>query len=109
MTKPSRKAAANIEIDFEAFMALPDTVFEPVSCLEPEAIATLQYMAPQWAEAKAPAVKASSASRPCKRVWDIADAMKGSRRCDVIRACEAEGIATNTAKTQYQQWYSLNK
>lgn len=51
----------------------------------------------------------STTERPCKSVWAIADEMKGARRKDVIAACVEKGIAYNTARTQYQQWYQLNK
>ena len=51
----------------------------------------------------------STAALPCKSVWAIADEMKGARRKDVIAACVEKGIAYNTARTQYQQWYQINK
>lgn len=41
----------------------------------------------------------------CARVHEIANSMPGARRCEVIRECERRGIATNTARTQYQKWY----
>ncbi len=107
----TKKANQAIAIDFSQFIGEADDIFEPVSCADAGAIVQLIEVRPE-AEAKAAkavAVRASSQARPCKRVWDIADAMKGQRRCDIIRACEAEGIATNTARTQYQQWYALNK
>lgn len=48
-------------------------------------------------------------TNPCQFVWDMAEQMKGSRRCDVVNACTAAGVATHTARTQYQRWYSANK
>lgn len=107
----SKKAVAAIAIDFSQFIGEADDAFEPVSCADAGALVHLIEAAP-IVEAKASrpvTLRASSQDRPCKRVWDIADAMKGQRRCDIIRACEAAGIATNTARTQYQQWYALNK
>lgn len=50
----------------------------------------------------------STTALPCKSVWAIADEMKGARRKDVIAACVEKGIAYNTARTQYQQWYQIN-
>lgn len=41
---------------------------------------------------------------PCKRVWAIADSMPGAQRKDVLAACDLEGIAFYTARTQYQSW-----
>lgn len=41
----------------------------------------------------------------CRKVWDMADAMPGERRKDVIEACVAAGIPLATAKTQYQLWF----
>lgn len=46
----------------------------------------------------------SSIEKPTKKVWNIAEGMKGAKRADVIAACVAQGIAYNTARTQYQQW-----
>jgi hypothetical protein len=61
-----------------------------------------------------PIVKKSSAESPSKLVWEIADTMTADdpkvRRCDVIRACvEKHGIATHTARTQYQRWFEAKK
>jgi hypothetical protein len=69
-------------------------------------------------EKKAPAVKAdvvheSTAERPCKLVWHIADEMVAAnpavRRKDVLAACVARGVAFYTARTQYQQWLGIQK
>lgn len=69
-------------------------------------------------QAKAPAVKAdvvheSTAERPCKLVWHIADEMVAAnpavRRKDVLAACVARGVAFYTARTQYQQWLGIQK
>lgn len=45
----------------------------------------------------------STAERPCKLTWVIADEMPGAKRKEVLEACVVRGIAYNTARTQYQQ------
>ena len=58
-------------------------------------------------------VNVSTIERPTKAVWHIADEMKAKnpnvRRKDVIAECVARGIATFTARTQYQQWFQVQK
>ena len=44
-----------------------------------------------------------------KRVHQIADAMRGASRKEVVAACVAEGIAMGTARTQYQIWFKNNR
>lgn len=55
----------------------------------------------------------SIVERPCKEVWWIADEMKAKnpkiKRSEVIKECVARGIAYYTARTQYQQWFSVQK
>lgn len=51
----------------------------------------------------------SSISKPCKTVWEICEKMKGCPRKDVIAACCDAGVAYNTARTQYQQWFTASK
>lgn len=51
----------------------------------------------------------SSIEKPCDAVWRIAEEMKGAARKDVVKACEEAGVATNTARTQYQRWFTANK
>lgn len=51
----------------------------------------------------------SDIESPCRRVWVIADSMEGARRKEVIEACVANGIAYNTARTQYQHWSKSKK
>lgn len=51
----------------------------------------------------------SSVDKPCRLVWDLADAMNGARRKDVIAAAEAKGVAFYTARTQYQLWVQVQK
>jgi hypothetical protein len=62
-------------------------------------------------------VRLSSVERPVKRVWAIADEMiaaalaaglpKPSRK-EVQDECVARGIASGTARTQYQAWKKAN-
>lgn len=54
-------------------------------------------------------VHASKIDAPCKRVWELAASMPDSSRKDVIAACVEQGIATATARTQYQRWYRAGK
>lgn len=58
-------------------------------------------------------VNSSTIERPTKAVWHIADEMKAKnpnvRRKDVIAECIARGIANFTARTQYQQWFQVQK
>ena len=51
----------------------------------------------------------SVVENPVQRVWDIAQQMWGQRRKDIIAECVRQGIAYNTARTQYQEYYSLKK
>lgn len=56
-----------------------------------------------------PVVHSSNVDSPCKRVWEMAASMPDSSRKDVIAACVEQGIATATARTQYQRWYRAGK
>lgn len=60
------------------------------------------------AKSKADAINTAAAKtiKPCKQVWHIADAMIGSSRKDVVKACVDAGINAFTARTQYQQWFT---
>ena len=55
----------------------------------------------------------SSIERPCKQVWFIADELKISRpdakRAEILAECVKRGIAYFTARTQYQQWLTIQK
>lgn len=52
---------------------------------------------------------ASSIKRPCIMVWEICEQMKGERRGVVLAKCVESGIAYNTARTQYQQWFVASR
>ena len=58
-------------------------------------------------------VNSSTIERPTKAVWHIADEMKAAnpsvRRKDVIAECIKRDIANFTARTQYQQWFQVQK
>lgn len=66
-----------------------------------------------WINLKPELPRTSSVSNPCLAVWTKADEMFATnpwtRRKDVIAACVAMGIAFYTARTQYQQWLTVNK
>lgn len=57
--------------------------------------------------------RVSTVLNPCLFVWNTADAMFAqnphTRRKDVIAECVKSGIAFYTARTQYQQWLTVNK
>lgn len=55
----------------------------------------------------APKLNKSIIEKPCVAVWNIAESMPGAKRKEVLEACVAAGIAYYTARTQYQQWKSL--
>lgn len=59
--------------------------------------------------AKKEVLHASTAEKPTRKVWDIADSMPGARRKEVMAACEAAGIAFFTARTQYQKWLKASR
>lgn len=67
------------------------------------------------APAKKTAAKSdkSTAERPCKKVWFIADDMIQANpqvaRKAVLAACVEAGVAFYTARTQYQQWLGVRK
>lgn len=59
-------------------------------------------------------VDKSTIERPTKYVWHVADEMFNTaqeqgddqpRRKEVIEECVRRGVAYNTARTQYQQWW----
>lgn len=65
-----------------------------------------------------PMVRQSSAIKPTKLVWEIADRMLAEAqaagkpapsRKEVQDACIAAGVATGTARTQYQAWTAARK
>ncbi len=62
---------------------------------------------------RAPVVNTSTAERPCKLVWQIADdvnaAIPGAKRSVVLAECVRQGVAFYTARTQYQQWLGVQK
>lgn len=55
----------------------------------------------------------STAERPCKKVWFIADDMITAnpevKRKEILEACAKAGIAFYTARTQYHQWLGVRK
>lgn len=69
--------------------------------------------APKTTMAKVDHSNKSTTGRPCKLVWAIADEMfsenPNTRRKEVLAACVNRGVAFYTARTQYQQWLSVQK
>ena len=51
----------------------------------------------------------SAVESPVKMVREFLNSNPDLRRSEAIRALEAKGVATNTAKTQYQIWYKARK
>lgn len=49
-------------------------------------------------------LRVSVVGSPCQLVWQVAEAMEGSKRKDIIAACVEKGIAYYTARTQYQRY-----
>lgn len=64
-------------------------------------------------KAPSPVVNKSTVAFPSKLVWEVADKAIAlnpeARRVDIVKACIAMGIATHTARTQYQHWYTARK
>lgn len=62
-------------------------------------------------------LKKSEIEKPCNQVWEIAIEMNAvvhqgepaPKRKDVIAACVEQGVAYNTARTQYQAWFKASK
>jgi hypothetical protein len=107
--KVARAKAIKEMVAFASKVLTPVEPVETTSHSEPAAPETVSKPA---AEA-IPQLKASTLESPSKAVWGIADEMHTAnptvRRVDVVRACVAKGIALNTAKTQYQRWFTAKK
>lgn len=63
-------------------------------------------------------INQSTIGNPCNQVWEMAIEMNAGakeqgldapKRKDVIAACVANGVAFNTARTQYQAWFKASK
>lgn len=87
--------------------------------VEFEVINSVEPVAPE-AEAEKPAkataspvLHKSEVDHPCKRVWGIACDMKKAnpdvKRGEVLAECVRQGVAYYTARTQYQQWLTIQK
>lgn len=75
-----------------------------------EFLAAAQALADKQANAAAVNIeplrpRLSTAEKPTKKVWHVADSMPGAKRKDVIEECVRQGIAYGTARTQYQHWF----
>ncbi len=52
-------------------------------------------------------IHASKRVNPCAFVREyLAKSFKTTRRCDAIRYLESKGVATHTARTQYQKYFA---
>lgn len=76
-----------------------------------EAEAEKAELPPKAKKAKPPVkwIRESSVEKPTKLVWVIADSMPGASRKEVQAACVKAGIASGTARTQYQHWFKTRK
>jgi len=63
-------------------------------------------------------INQSTIGKPCNLVWELAIEMNARAeaasepkpaRKDVINAAVAQGVAYNTARTQYQAWHKASK
>lgn len=62
---------------------------------------------------KPPVVAKSTVADPVHFVWDTADKMRAAdpkaRRCEIVAFCIKSGVATHTARTQFQRWHEAQK
>lgn len=56
------------------------------------------------AHARYAKINRSEQEKPCRFVWDMADANPEMKRAEVIALCVSFGVAYYTARTQYQAW-----
>lgn len=82
----------------------PQSAPAPAAAAAPKPAARMSYRAMTEAGAGA-----SKASKPTASMWSLCEAMRGSRRRDVIAAAVAQGISFNTARTQYQLWLTASR
>lgn len=128
--KSNKSNAAAIEqvvTDTNVVQAAVEPVVEPIAAVEPQAVEPVvepdpvaAAVAAHNATLAAPAlpnangiVRASVVVRPVKLVHAIAAGMYNAdptvTRKAVIAACVAQGIATHTARTQYQVWFTAQR
>lgn len=106
--------SGDLEDRLDAALAVADAsqvVFEETpSAIQAAADAALEKKAPTR---KIEVTNESTAERPCKLVWHIADDMKAAnpevKRKEVLAECVKRGVAFYTARTQYQQWLGVQK
>lgn len=99
------------EAEYEALQARQKEIAEAAIVASQAWLAKYIPYNPQMLLTYTPArledVKESEVKNPVKLVWEIADRRWGERRTDIIKACVEAGIAYNTARTQYQAFYSI--
>jgi len=104
------KPASTVSVGSPA-ASTPTPAPAPQAAPQPAPVATL---APTPAATPAPAkpdtmLHKSAVASPVKAVWALCEQMVGAKRGDVVKAAVAQGIATHTARTQYQRWFASKK
>lgn len=109
---PSRSAARTVKGDLDSTFQIAKVADLTIEAA-PVAAAEAATVAPKAKATRAPVVNTSTAERPCKLVWQIADdvnaATPGAKRSVVLAECVRQGVAYYTARTQYQQWLGVQK
>lgn len=86
-----------------------ETVYAVMPRIDPQQASSRGQLSARPAAQTEPSfVPRSKIQGATKKVWDIADVMKGRPRRDVLEECRRQGIATGTAATQYQRWKTAN-
>jgi len=115
---PEEKATAKVARDAEkaaakAALEIANAEKAAAKAALKAAIANMEIPTIPESEKKDTAVKSilrtSSVIKPTKMVWIVAGKNPNAKRKDVIALCESMGIATHTARTQYQLWFSAGK
>lgn len=103
-------------IDAAPVEPIAEVVVEPEQVAEVEVVAEaapvevkVEPVAEIEVEPAQVVIRKSAAIKPCTLVWNIADEMPNAKRKDVIAAAIAAGVATYTARTQYQLWFATKK
>lgn len=104
---------ARTELDKELIVKLDEDI--GIRAGEIEVMANLEPKKPETPATK-PWIRESSVEKPTKLVWVIADKMVADAekagqpaptRAQVQAACVEAGIASGTARTQYQHWFKM--
>lgn len=102
VTLPTETLPQDEIIDLAAQQKLADKVANNAILENPETVVGTNAILHQ-----------STINRPCKQVFWVADEMKAANpkvtRSEVINECVKRGIAYYTARTQYQQWFAVQR